>query len=736
MPASVIAGQLEQLLTACGWKCSANRFTLNAIEPGVLKPVQHKWMAGEAAKINNGEIAQVRPSQIIVQDHAPQAEIDRLVASLEAAHIEPSVTTVTEFVDLLWDAPSAAQRARRDSELKDPLFRTLFKDLRMKGGSPDDRHAPQKVLLGNLDVSDHRLFDLALPTSGTWFALLADAGLGKSELLQWNEWRYSVFYESARSQRARSLPPIAIRVPLRGMRMLSLDAIAHYLSRPDLDDDLPALSRLNSGASLLQLLRMGRIILLLDGVDELMITREKLEDGLKELQKAVNDGGRIVLAARRGHLITRRTLEDVFPSDQIARIEPMPPAAGQRLLEKYGAPDDHAQKIVRRLQGSEAQGIPLFLLMAYALDLSSPLESSVLESKTNVLAELLRLFCRREESRLDITTNDQMRLLTEFAHWTSIEGDLQPATALELLGLDAAEPAAKIVLNPHALLTRAANDSIQFKYPNFKHFFSAKALAEDWAQLGFSAVVGDLRSHKLEEETIEYMARLVDPIAIAAAWAYSEQEDVKRTPLVRRNVLALALARLEDDEPGSSHTARSNCLAGLLGSRVVTDVSLADLVLVRLDLAGWTLARLNGRGGSMQYCVNLARCDFDETISTVDLDGTELPQDPNDSVAVLAGADRLRRMLSPLRRRGSDLLIKMLNVSECRDADGWKEMRRAGYATIQRRSGGERNWVLNDGGHRVMNAFMQADGKPPRALRTLLDREPKLRSLLLALSRR
>src|SRR5262249_32934720 len=127
---SVLASQLERLLLAFGWKCSANRFTLTATEPTALEPVEHIWMAGDAAKMTDGEVMQVRPTRVIVQDTAPEGEIERLERSLAAVNIEPRVSTFTHFVDLLWDAPSAAERARQDSQLKDPLFKPLFKNLR------------------------------------------------------------------------------------------------------------------------------------------------------------------------------------------------------------------------------------------------------------------------------------------------------------------------------------------------------------------------------------------------------------------------------------------------------------------------------------------------------------------------------------------------------------------------------------------------------------------------------
>ena len=54
--------------------------------------------------------------------------------------------------------------------------------------------------------------------------------------------------------------------------------------------------------------------------------------------------------------------------------------------------------------------------MAYAVDLSRPLEPTALDSRTGVLAELLTLFCQRDEPRLGVSVDDQLRFLTDFAH--------------------------------------------------------------------------------------------------------------------------------------------------------------------------------------------------------------------------------------------------------------------------------------------------------------------------------
>lgn len=545
---------------------------------------------------------------------------------------------------------------------------------------------------------------------------------------------------SPRQRRSpKRLPAIALRVPLRELRGLSLDAIAHYLSHPDPDERLPPLKGIDNGACLLELLRMQRIILLLDGLDELAISQEKLEDGLSELRKAVLDGGRVVVSARLGHLTSSRALAQTFPENEIARIQPMSEGPARDLLRKYGAPAKKADEIVHRLRSSPAQGIPLFLLMAYSVELSTPLEPVVLKSRTKVLAELLTLFCRRDEPRLGLSTEEQLTLLTLFAHWTSLLGELNSAQALEHLGLDPAEPAAKIVLNPHALLTKAANEAIRFRYPHFFHFFAAKALADDWSTLGFSSILEVLRGRRLDDETVEYMARLVTTEQLGAAWALStERDDLSNAPLVRRNLLAVALAQVDDEATGASPTVRSTHLARVLGARRLEGVSLVGVTLQRFDLSGWKIVNVQGRGGSMVWCTNLAKCEYDDSILTLDsLEGTENPSAVDEKALIVKGCERLRRIIRPLRRKHDpSSLIDIMNLSECKDSPGWQVLQRHDFALQRKRgAGGERAWILVESGVRRLSAFAQVDAdQSPQLLAGLLEREPALRHLLIALA--
>ena len=729
---SIIAGQLQQLLISRRWECHVDRFRMECVEPA-LEPIRHVWLAGDAASMSEGEILQARPSRVIVQDLAPAQEVTRIGAAMELAGRSATVERFTRFVDRIWDASRAAERARKDAELQDSLFEMLPVE-----ATPHDRHVPQIIKLGKDSVSDSRVLDAALAVEGSCLVLVAEAGLGKSEFLQWQEWRYAVFYQSATTQDSPHLPPIALRVPLRGLRSLSLDGIAHYLSHPDTDDGLPQLPSLDSGACLLELLRLQRVILLLDGLDELAIGKDKLDQGIREIRRAVADGARVVFSSRQGHLASSRSIESTFREDEVARIDPMPASAGHLLLRRYGATEEEAEEILSRLTLSPAQGIPLFLLMAYTVRLNRELPAETLTSKTKVLLELIRLFCVRDEPRLGVSEEDQLRILTEFAHWTSLVGELNQASALEYLGIDADDADAAVIANPHALLGRSASDAILFRYPQFYSIFYAKALADDWTAMGVESILEDLRGHKLDDGIIEYLARLVSPSQIQAAWVQSTGRGTfTRWPLVRRNILALALAYLEDTTAGATPRARSTRLAEVIGSTVLEDVSLSELSLVRLDLSNWTIRRIQGKGGALLYCSGLEACDYDDSIWTLDsTEGSVFPTDDDEGPAIRAGRERLLELVRPIRRKGVESmgLIPFLALEECRDMVGWEEVRKAKFASISKPHG-NRSFVLTKRGLRSIGAFLRANLESEAAMAHLLRTDGELRTLLLSLGR-
>lgn len=726
--AAVLATQLEVLLNAKGWNAIARRFTISAEEPA-LDPVSHTWMAGDARGLSTGEVLQVRPSRIIVQDAAPLEEIERLGAAMQQYGAGSQVYTVTRFIDMLWDANQAAQRAVNDARTSDADngFEFHIPD-------PDARHIEQQVRFDDQLIVDHRVLEFGLPFDSSCLAILADAGLGKSELLKWHEWRYGVMYLSAWSQHVKSLPPVAVRIPLRDVRSLSLDSIAHYLSHPEQEGGLQSLRQIETGRFLLELMRAKRIVLLLDGLDELPHDASKLDEGLLELRRIASLGAQFVLTARAGHAVSRGSIIHRFDASEIGRIEPMQSAVARELLIKYGADGAHADQILAALGDSAARGIPLFLLLAYQVNLSEPLDADVRESRTRVLLQLLHLFCLRDEGRLGLSPDEQMDFLTSISEWLLVEGPLKQDELMTTLGLDPADPATAILRSPHALLTLGKHGSVEFRHPQFFALFGAKALAQSWADYGFASIVGTLGTRELDDSSLDYLARLVSPELIAGAWASTRGNVARPNLLVRRNILGLALSTVSDLDSGGDPRARAETLAGTLGDRTVDDVSLAGLFLERFDFSGWTFARIHGRRGTLRYCRNLDLATADKSVATItELEGCSFEQDSAKAVDLTKGLERLRRLVRPLRRKNGGGIIAIMSVEEAKDPEAWATLVRQGLASRQGKAGTSR-WVLAPDGLKVVATLAASVNADAERLDRVISEDQQLRTLLEELS--
>src|SRR5205823_5071855 len=115
---------------------------------------------------------------------------------------------------------------------------------------------------------------------------------------------------------------------------------------------------------------------------------------------------------------------------------------------------------------------------------------------------------------------------------------------------------------------------------------------------------------------------------------------------LRPNLLRIGLAMLEDHVPGDSPEGRAAVLESLLGNRDLADTYLRDIRIERINLEGWDLQRLRGEGGSIRYCPGLDRAFFDETISTVDTEGCEIPRLESTEIRIAKGRSRLIAVLN------------------------------------------------------------------------------------------
>jgi len=334
--------------------------------------------------------------------------------------------------------------------------------------------------------------------------------------------------------------------------------------------------------------------------------------------------------------------------------------------------------------------------------------------------------------------SEQMDILTELAHWLDSEGSLQDDDALERLGLDSTSRESSVITKPHALLTLSTNRQVTFKYPQMQAIYAANAVFNDWSAYGFKSTLEDLRRSALGEEVVEYLARLLDEEPLRKAWSEcAHSPHLRRSPLVRRNLLAVAVANVDDLAEAATPQTRSTVLSRILGSRDLSDLHFGNITIERVDFRDWDLRRIHGKGGALLFCPNVYLANSDNTLTTLDsLDGSQV-EDPSrrELERVDHGIQRLAAMLQPWCRKGSDTLVKEMSVASTVDNTGWACARKANFAVQARKYRGEKFWELTDVGFLLLQRFIHSWRQGDQGLGRLLRTEPDLRTLVLALSK-
>ena len=730
---SAVAAEISGLLHAKGWETRTEGCRIETTEPS-LDETQHIWLAGKPSELSYELVRRTGATRIITHDHATRAERTRLTN----APGSPILSSRSRFIDRLWNASAAADFARHDGEVPDIDFGG---DLSFEE-DPFRRHVDQSIFLGDREVKDWKLVEEAVASTRTKAAILADAGCGKSELLKLIAWGIAVRYLAVASASDEpSLPTVAVRVHLRGMRTFDLDSIAGRL-REDTARGRKRLGvQVENGHVLRQLMILGRVILLLDGLDELQVTREELERGLRLFGSAVLEGGRVIVSSRAGHFLSATSIRQRFEAHEVARIPPFGEYEARQLLHNYGATASEAADILDALgTKSPAVGVPLFLLMALSAHLTEPVDADIAESRTRVLLLLIEKFCKRDEDRIGLPSDVQLRMLTELAYWISLEGPLEPATALEIVGLQDGDDGAGLITHPHALLAKRKDDGrIECKFPQVQALLAAKSNVDSARSGDWSSVVREWRTVRLDSMTTEYLARLMTEDEVRSVWTASDADAAERpSGLARRNVLAIALAKLNDVADSESPQKRSHVLERIIGSKSLAATQLQGLSLEKFDFEGWDLRRLDGRGGAIRFCDNLSSAVTDDTLLTLDaLEGCDVRsnQAEVDRRRLSKGIKRLDRALDGwLDRRSATLrLVPRRSLADAGYSNEWAVLRRKGFATSQRKEHGTRYWILSQERSDLLLRFVELRPHPDRVKHC--DSSAELRDLLIELGR-
>lgn len=686
-----------------GWTCHTSGGVVRASEPA-FHPVDHTFVAGNAAFIGDDEVLQLKPEIVITEERPPQAATERLDALISSSDSSIERLTYREFADRLWGAHDAATRALDDADVRDDA--QLFSGLAPRGQDPQAQHVDQRVVVGDEEVRDIAIIDAAIPDTGGMVILRADAGLGKSELLRVLEWRSAQRYVTWHKSkvRMRDAPPVALRVRLRGLQTLSLDSLARVLSDSPRDGGL-GLRRISSGDVLAHLCRERRIDLLLDGLDEFSGPIERVEEGLASLKDLAARGARVVVATRTGQ---SGAFMQYLDQHAVASIRPLDRDGAAQLLERYGAPEERRKRVLDSLP-SEVAGVPLFLLLALASQDSSAFADDVARSRTATFLELLRRFCERDWSRTELPDEMQMSMLQQLAHWMEMFGGITAGDALEVLGFTPEDKQARIVTSPHGLLSKRS-DQIDFRHPQFRDVFLANALWRDWDF--HSTPPSDLGKLRLRPEAIDHLAHLVPDSHLRDGWLEYSQGPKRAEVLLRRNLLATAISKLEERAEGESPSTRGDLLASILGNRDLSDVSLHSLVLERLDLGGWDLRRLLARDAHIRYCILENSLVDDSLEAAASVEGSALPRiDDPAADRIERGRVSLREVLQAcMNKRVTPPALKPeIEASTLHGPDFWqmKILRGEGWVELRQKHRGKKFWFWTEKGRSLATKFIE-----------------------------
>jgi hypothetical protein len=722
----LLVRHLDDFFTALGYKTLPEEHRLTVEDTALLTSSQQVIVAGNAQFITDEEITFQPPRYVVIEDGAPRQHIERLQRACSVCKAPPMLVNFSRFIDPLWQASQAANAAQADSQAAADLdILTGLSDAQRP--DPSALYTDQAV---RTEAEKPKRLD-ALVTCEEWIAsgqgnlvVLAPAGLGKSELAAVLEWRAAIGYLS-RSNRAgfEALPPLAIRVQLRELPTLSLDAIANYLR-------VRGMERLKNREVLTQLLLHNRIALLLDGLDELSIPRPLMEEGLAEINFFAQEGARVLITSRSGYYGSEGAIRAKLGHESIYVLEPLDEERGAELLTKRGASKDEARRAIASLP-HQLRGVPLFLIWAWRSRFKGEGVTELGSGKARLLLDFVRLFCIRDEPRIKVPAESQMTILKDVAYHSAFVGVVSKQDLTYLVG----EEDSPFIEGPHALLRLQDDREISFRDATFESLFLAEAVAKEWqAREGageneVKAWLGDrLGVVKLESLTADFLAELLTETEIRTAWGLAAQAPTRYQPYARRNLLAIALARLRETAEGKSAAERAAVLQAVLGSTDLSETVLLDLVIEMIDFRGWNLRGCEGRGAYIAFC-SFEGAEFDAGLNGADLvssSGLEAKV-PEDEI-LRRGVRRLGRVLGPWRNHALGQHVLKPEIAEDTrglDKEAMKILRAQGLAELQTGKGGRKFWQLNDQARSALREFLTN----PSVV------SPSLTDLLLALGR-
>jgi uncharacterized protein YjbI with pentapeptide repeats len=243
--------------------------------------------------------------------------------------------------------------------------------------------------------------------------------------------------------------------------------------------------------------------------------------------------------------------------------------------------------------------------------------------------------CTREEHnrKLNIDTETQLGHLEQIALERQ-DGSLTASDLEALIGMRGSQ----FVEGPHALLVKQRDETFEFRHSVFEAVLYARCLSRYWEGRDGDGLKDFLRRRlgtaEIDPLAGEYLASLVSSRQLAEAWEIASRAPYKYEALLRRNLLGLALAKVDlvyeqaasgDARPFKTQaditSFRSQTLAQVIPDHDVSECDLEGIVFNQLDLRRWDFRRVRAEGAAFMYC-DLRGASFDESLRQAQDEGS------------------------------------------------------------------------------------------------------------------
>lgn len=437
-------------------------------------------------------------------------------------------------------------------------------------------------------------------TAGAVIFVLADAGRGKTWLTWAIAQKTAKRYLDAVSQEDKlpklPPPPVPFIIPFsQYKRLASFNGIV--------------LERLNSIGTLdiraegfKYLLSKGRIVLILDGFDEMLeLAPAHARENLVEISRHLQDLSKLVLTSRRTIFSTKSEITNFLSSAEgdptnlnlsVCYLRGFTQGQLHAFHKARGATDVEIEKILKLPLDRELQEAPQ--IAEYFVDI---VRSGIELKHQNVFEPILSLIYKREASKWEKDPNTRMpadlqeKFLTEISLLMWPDGAAAPQLA-ELLADDLGHR----YLSKHHLLQPTLDGQLQFEHHVWRDWFMARALRERMEQSGWAPrVLSGLMANALPEYCANFLAINISREKLEAALQDSSLSDSSYSNLVR-----VAISQISQDASPSSRAAD---LAKYLGSVSAFKFRrLEKITFQRFDLRGWAFDQTTFTDAFFSFC--------------------------------------------------------------------------------------------------------------------------------------